>query len=313
MVGLNELGDLAFEVEKEHNRVLEDDRPATPALLALIDVALQSFREWVDTLRRTGRVKANTAPLRAALAQMGSSSSSAQVSPAASEASTAPPFPERDLSPAATPALALAPRAPPNVSMIEVIEQDETALPEIDRPDGDSTPAAQSAEIIEFKPISSLHATAAIQAASESLPGEPDEITVGDVTLSSALFRILCDEAQQHLATLDYELKALQSDWTATPSQAMVRAGHTLCGIHRTGGFPLVATVAKALEVCLLGLQERGAPLPGAAQPVLARAIAGLTVFTARVRARDGFRPADESEGAEIIAELDALRQEASS
>jgi chemosensory pili system protein ChpA (sensor histidine kinase/response regulator) len=30
------------------------------------------------------------------------------------------------------------------------------------------------------------------------------------------------------------------------------------------------------------------------------------------VRARDGFRPADESEGAEIIAELDALRHEAS-
>ena len=89
-----------------------------------------------------------------------------------------------------------------------------------------------------------------------------------------------------------------------------MRAAHTLCGIHRTGGFPLVATVAKALEACLLGLQERGAPLPGTAQPVLARAIAGLTAFSGRVRARDGFRAADEAEGAEIIAELDALRQE---
>src|SRR6202022_1555925 len=139
---------------------------------------------------------------------------------------------------------------------------------------------------------------------------EPDEITVGDVTLSTALFRILCDEAQQHLATLDAELKAIQFDSTATPSQAMVRAAHTLCGIHRTGGFPLVATVSKALETRLLGLQERGAPLPGAAQPVVARAIAGLTAFSGRVRARDGFRAADEAEAAEIIAELDALRQE---
>jgi chemosensory pili system protein ChpA (sensor histidine kinase/response regulator) len=169
MVGLNELGDLAFEVEKEHNRVLEDDRPVTPALLALIDVALQSFREWVDTLRRTGRVNPDTAPLRAALAQVGSLSS-AQASPAASEPSPTPPVPERDLSPAVVPALALAARAPPDVSMIEVIEQDDTALPEIDRPDGDSTPVAQSAEIIEFKPIGTLHATAAIPAASESLP-----------------------------------------------------------------------------------------------------------------------------------------------
>ena len=36
------------------------------------------------------------------------------------------------------------------------------------------------------------------------------------------------------------------------PSQEMVRASHTLCGIHRTGGFPLVASLAKALEQCLL-------------------------------------------------------------
>src|SRR5207237_912060 len=95
-----------------------------------------------------------------------------------------------------------------------------------------------------------------------------------------------------------------------TPSQAMVRAAHTLCGIHRTGGFPLVATVSKALEACLLGLQESGAPLPGAAQPVLARAIAGLTAISGRVRTRDGFRPADEAEGAEIILELGSRRQE---
>ena len=148
---------------------------------------------------------------------------------------------------------------------------------------------------LEFKPIGTLHAPAVIQAASESLPGCQEEITVGDVTLSAALYRILCEEAKQHLATLDDELQTLQFDWTATPSQLMVRARHTLCGIHRTGGFPLVATTAKALEVCLLGLQERGAPLPGAAQPVLARAIAGLTVLAARVRAREWFRPTDEA------------------
>src|SRR5207253_9700439 len=123
-----------------------------------------------------------------------------------------------------------------------------------------------SAEIIEFAPLAA-EARRAKEPAADVL-SEPDKVSVGDVTLSMALYRILCDEAQQHLATLDAELQALQFDSTATPSQAMVRAGHTLCGIHRTGGFPLVASVAKALEVCLLGLQERGAPLPGTAQPV---------------------------------------------
>src|ERR1700681_1315933 len=201
------------------------------------------------------------------------------------------------------------PQAAPKFSAIEVIELDDTALPQIDRPVGDSMPVMDSAEIIQFKPIAMVRS---LPSAVEPMrpPAEPDEITVGDVTLSTALFRILCDEAQQHLATLDAELQALQSESSATPSQAMVRAAHTLCGIHRTGGFPLVATVSKALEACLLGLQERGAPLPGAVQPVLARAIAGLTAISGRVRSRDGFRPADEAEGAEIIVELDVLRQE---
>src|SRR5207302_10899530 len=140
---------------------------------------------------------------------------------------------------------------------------------------------------------------------------EPEEVTIGDVTLSSALYRILCDEAQQHLATLDAELQTLQFDTAATPSQAMVRASHTLCGIHRTGGFPLVATTAKALEQCLLGLEERGAPLPLTAQPVLARAIAGLHALAARVRSRAAFDAGDEAEGAEIAAELELLRNEA--
>jgi chemosensory pili system protein ChpA (sensor histidine kinase/response regulator) len=297
MVGLTELGDLAFDVEKAHNRLLEDDRPATPALLALIDVAQTSFREWVNTLRRTGRVKPDAAPLRAALA----------------EAEATLPLPQVSASPAAeepSPAPARASQAAPKISAIEVIELDDTALPHIDHPDGDSMPVIDSAEVIQFTPIATAHSPPPAVETVVPPPAEPDEITVGEVTLSTALFRILCDEAQQHLATLDAELKALQSDSTATPSQAMVRAAHTLCGIHRTGGFPLVATVAKALEARLLGLQERGAPLPGAAQPVLARAIAGLTAFSGRVRARDGFRPADEAEAAEIIAELDVLRQE---
>src|SRR5262249_32493957 len=140
---------------------------------------------------------------------------------------------------------------------------------------------------------------------------EPEELTIGDVTLSTPLYRILCDEAQQHLATLDAELQTLQFDPAATPSQTMVRASHTLCGIHRTAGFPLVATTAKALEQCLIGLEERGAPLPSAAQPVLARAVTGLHAMTARLRAREAFTVADEAESAEIAAELEALRHEA--
>ena len=67
MVGLTDLGDYAYAVERVHNRLLEEDRPVTAAVLAMIDVAQRSFREWVDALTRTGRVASDPAPLLAAI------------------------------------------------------------------------------------------------------------------------------------------------------------------------------------------------------------------------------------------------------
>ena len=294
MVGLSELGDLAYGVERVHNKVLEEDRPTTPALLSLIDIAQTSFRSWVDALRNTHRVTPDPRELRAAIARV----ESEFPSDSASEA----------ISPVEIPNGSHA--ALSSQAIVEVIELDETPLPaETNAGAAQSVRAFASAEIIEFAPLAEARQSKASESVEAS---EPDEITVGGVTLSMALYRILCDEAQQHMASLDAELQALQFDPSATPSQAMVRAGHTLCGIHRTGGFPLVAGVAKAVEICLLGLQERGAPLPSTAQPVLARAIAGLRALTGRVRAREPFVPADEAEAAVIVAELEALRQEAS-
>src|SRR4029079_6926944 len=190
-------------------------------------------------------------------------------------------------------------------SPIEVLELDETPYGDGDVAD---SPAESSAPTLAFAAVAAQNAPDADAVA--MLAAAEEEITVGGVTLSAALYRILCEEARQHLATLDDELQTLQFDPATTPSQLMVRASHTLCGIHRTGGFPLVATTAKALEVCLLGLQERGAPLPGAAQPVLARAVAGLSALSARVRARESFRSSEEAEVAEIINELETLREE---
>ena len=142
---------------------------------------------------------------------------------------------------------------------------------------------------------------------------EPEEIAIGNVRLSESLWKILCDEARQHLATLESELSVLQFDPRTVPSAEMIRAGHTLCGIHRTGGFPLVAETAGSLEQALLALAERGAPLPSNAQPVLARAVAGLTQFVGRIEAREAFFTGDQTEANLIQADLDELRQEAAS
>ncbi len=67
MVGLDELGELAFDVEKILNRLLEEDRPVTPAVLAMIDVAERCFRGWVAELREHGRVRPDATALHAAI------------------------------------------------------------------------------------------------------------------------------------------------------------------------------------------------------------------------------------------------------
>ncbi len=325
MVGLTDLGELAFEVEKVFNRVLEEDLPVTPSVLELVDVAQTAFRVWVDTLRRRKRVTPDAKALRAAIGKVyaelpngpepppsGSPTPTTRQAPTASSAqssalSTTPSAPSAPshtapVSGQATPLLgdedfmamfeadleadrgdeALTAGAPSDaLPMIEILEQDDTGSAS-----NDAEAGAGDAEVIEF----AARATPAEVATPPEVAAlESDETTVGDVTLSTALYRILCDEAQQHLATLDTELQTLQFDTSATPSQAMVRAGHTLCGIHRTGGFPLVASTAKVLEQCLLALQERGAPLPSAALPVLARAIAALRMLVGRVGNREAF------------------------
>ena len=141
---------------------------------------------------------------------------------------------------------------------------------------------------------------------------EPEEITVGDVTLSTALYRILCDEAQQHLATLDAELQTLQFDPAADAvagdgarePHAVRHSSHRRISAGRDARPRRWSNACSACRSAARRCRRR-------AQPVLARAVAGLSALSARVRAREAFNAADEAEAAEIVAELETLRQEA--
>ena len=57
MVGLNHLGDVAWAVEQTMNRWLQDDKKATPALLYVLDQAVQEFSGWVEQLQATGHCR----------------------------------------------------------------------------------------------------------------------------------------------------------------------------------------------------------------------------------------------------------------
>lgn len=52
MVGLTDLGEIAWQVEQVMNEYLELQRPATPGLLELIAIASASFANWVSQIRR---------------------------------------------------------------------------------------------------------------------------------------------------------------------------------------------------------------------------------------------------------------------
>ncbi|MEO6927622.1 MAG: Hpt domain-containing protein, partial [Casimicrobiaceae bacterium] len=189
------------------------------------------------------------------------------------------------------------------------------------QPDIDRLPPADGGVDVDYGVIgadgSALDAVQVDDAGVQSEPHagmglDEGEVIIGDVTLSSTLFRILTDEADEHVATLQHELTLLQFDSARVPSATMVRASHTLCGIHRTGGFPRVASTAKALEQVLLSLAERTPPMPSLALPVIARAVACLADLVGRIKARAPFVASEEREAADSAAELEMLRQDTS-
>ncbi|MBI5625645.1 MAG: Hpt domain-containing protein, partial [Nitrosomonadales bacterium] len=54
MVGLTDLGEVAWCVERAMNKWLQDKKPPTPELLRFIGIAEQSFSEWVEMLKEQG-------------------------------------------------------------------------------------------------------------------------------------------------------------------------------------------------------------------------------------------------------------------
>jgi chemosensory pili system protein ChpA (sensor histidine kinase/response regulator) len=66
-VGLTELAELASEVEKILSRLIEEERPATSAVVTLIETAHASFGAWFDSLRRKDHLAPDLAKLDAAL------------------------------------------------------------------------------------------------------------------------------------------------------------------------------------------------------------------------------------------------------
>jgi len=70
MVGLTDLGEVAWCVERALNKWLQDNKPATPGLLRFITEAAQKFTGWVDALNSQGGTSIEANELIAAAQQI---------------------------------------------------------------------------------------------------------------------------------------------------------------------------------------------------------------------------------------------------
>ncbi|MDP3482807.1 MAG: Hpt domain-containing protein [Sulfuricella sp.] len=317
MVGLTDLGEVAWAVEQVMNKWLQDERAATPALLNFVEQACAAFEQWVGQLQSKGAVAVDADALIATAGQLKSGAEVVEVAPQAgampasveeeialAEESAEPiaeiSLPSFDVieglaaemvAPAAEEPLA-AEGLPAEEIMLEATEPEE----EISQPSIEATAPAAMVEI-EAPVIEALASVApelgAEEIAPELLP--ETEILVGDVTLSSALFDIFMSEAKQRVAVLQEELARLEDLPDLPIREDFMRAAHTLCGISRTVGLPALAELSFELEKWLREMLDHPQPANGKQVKVTGDAVIALNKMVQAVEEQKMPKPAKQA------------------
>jgi chemosensory pili system protein ChpA (sensor histidine kinase/response regulator) len=119
-----------------------------------------------------------------------------------------------------------------------------------------------------------------------SSPAAPTASMSPASSLSPALQTIVNEEASGHMTTLMAEMQHLQFDPSAVPTEAMVRAAHTLKGMHLSVGLNDTGELAGDLEKALLAWRQGHVP-PSALSSV-AQAIEALKTLTHSAHAQGG-------------------------
>jgi len=279
MVGLMDLGEVAWEIEQVLNLWLEQKRPASAELLELIALGSRSFAGWVARLRDgslTQEIEANElVELAARLKQV--------ETPAPVSVPVVPPAP------------ALQP-APVAEAMPATLAESEPAFDFIQRGQTGSMPAvAQEPALMPAPATAAAPDVAAERTAPPPPPDMPQDVLVGEVRVAPHLFDIYLKEALQHLAALEAHAEAWRASSGMEVSPEFERAAHTLASSSRTAGFAPLAALAGTLEQW-----TRHAPLTTAAQDIrtVMAAIEGLRERVEAVARREAPAPTDALDGA---------------
>jgi chemosensory pili system protein ChpA (sensor histidine kinase/response regulator) len=309
MVGLIDLGEMAWQCEQVMNKWLKDERPANASLVAFIDLARQSFSRWVGDLQQDGATKIDgaqitrqaellksgdaappTAPLEALVIEP-SAAATPPVEPAAIEALEEP-------RPAATP---LEKPAPPQRAP-EPAEAAGFTFESLDLGDGEPQPEPEAP--VAADSIAQAEEQAAAARARDLIAEEDPQMTIGTVSISKALFAIYLGEAEQHVAALDAEMSRIESDPLHPVGADFMRAAHTLASSSRTTSFESIADVAYALEKWLQDAIDLPPQFDAHRLGITRRAVDALTAMAQSIRGLAMPYPR-----ADVVAELEALRE----
>ncbi|HAN54819.1 MAG TPA: hypothetical protein DCQ77_00840, partial [Betaproteobacteria bacterium] len=293
MVGLNDLGEAAWGIEQLLNQWLQEDKPASPALLDVLTQAHTQFADWITSLNQHGYAVIDAAALGASATQLRSGTQPAASTPDAfvSAADSVPA--ESQQAETIMPA-----------SLTAAVETTDSATP-IELPSfaplSWDTPAHTPED--SFAPDLPSEADNAEKASPADVahpagwnafaPVDDDRIAIGVNLIARPLLDIFLREADQHCATLQTEYTHLCSAPNEIVGYDFMRAAHTLGGIAGTTGFVAVAELGHALERWLAHLHENNLALP-TQHHLVGNAISRLHAMLQDIRALQATRPAHE-------------------
>ncbi|WP_018151334.1 hybrid sensor histidine kinase/response regulator [Leeia oryzae] len=295
MVGLTHLGEAAWAIEQVMNRWLQEDRPAQPALLDLIDFACHDFQRWISALSAEGSAVVDAGPLLA-LAEAFKHWQEGPLPEVPVVAEAAAPTEALSAVFDELPSLDLDDElAEPAPMVVEESPALDFELPDIELPDIELT------DLDVAEPVAEITTVPEIEEPASAVPEEvlPSEYVIGDVTISTTLYGIFTSEADKHLATLDEQLNTLSSGGGIQPE--FTHAAHTLRGIGNTTGFTPVGNLSEALEQYLLARQATLHTADDDTFALIAETIATLHEMVACIEDKQPPQPA-----ADLIARLHA-------
>ncbi|MBC7623577.1 MAG: Hpt domain-containing protein, partial [Aeromicrobium sp.] len=249
MVGLLDLGEVAWSCEQVMNKWSKEEKPVTDGLLLLLGDASTLFSHWVAALQTSGTAVVDGARIAELCELLKNDREPVQPSIVASV----------DV-PASKATLDAADRA---VAPPTVLPQDFSLDLLLGAPDAppavELSPASAFEDIFaELPPLATTETqSSAIDAMHPGIALDVErEVSVGAVTLPALLFEIYLGEATTHIETLVREMASVEANPLGAISHEFMRAAHTLTSSSRTTGFTPIAEVAFALEKWLTDVIE---------------------------------------------------------